>query len=195
MDSIEKVLGNIFKSPGAWAKILVGTCLLVIPVLWFFALGYIYRFTLQIRQGYRIELPEWDNWKDLFLDGLKFFLLLLVWLGIPLLIGWFIKLVVGTVAENFGKLAFMMSIPFGFALVAASLFRFQTFESFKDALDFNKIMWMYIVTFKFGLFPLLAACGIVWLTDMLAILLLFTISLLIFAYFTSLFRTLEKGFR
>ena len=195
MDSIEKVLGNIFKSPGAWAKILVGTCLSIIPVLNIFALGYIYRFTLQIRQGYRIELPEWDNWKDLFLDGLKFFLLLLVWLGIPVLIGWFINWVVGTVAENFGKLAFMMSIPFGFALVAASLFRFQTFESFKDALDFNKIMWMYIVTFKFGLFPLLAACGIFWLTGMLSILLLFTISLLIFAYFTSLFRTLEKGFR
>ena len=195
MDSIEKVLGNIFKSPGAWAKILVGTCLSIIPVLNIFALGYIYRFTLQIRQGYRIELPEWDNWKDLFLDGLKFFLLLLVWMGIPVLIGWFINWVVGTVAENFGKLAFMMSIPFGFALVAASLFRFQTFESFKDALDFNKIMWMYIVTFKFGLFPLLAACGIFWLTGMLSILLLFTISLLIFAYFTSLFRTLEKGFR
>ena len=195
MDSIEKVLGNIFKSPGAWAKILVGTCLSIIPVLNIFALGYIYRFTLQIRQGYRIELPEWDNWKDLFLDGLKFFLLLLVWLGIPVLIGWFINWVVGTIAENFGKLAFMMSIPFGFALVAASLFRFQTFESFKDALDFNKIMWMYIVTFKFGLFPLLAACGIFWLTGMLSILLLFTISLLIFAYFTSLFRTLEKGFR
>ena len=195
MDSIEKVLGNIFKSPGAWAKILVGTCLSIIPVLNIFALGYIYRFTLQIRQGYRIELPEWDNWKDLFLDGLKFFLLLLVWLGIPVLIGWFINWVVGTIAENFGKLAFMMSIPFGFALVAASLFRFQTFESFKDALDFNKIMWMYIVTFKYGLFPLLAACGIFWLTGMLSILLLFTISLLIFAYFTSLFRTLEKGFR
>lgn len=195
MDSIEKVLGNIFKSPGAWAKILVGTCLSFIPVLIPFALGYIYRFTLQIRQGYRIELPEWNNWKDLFLDGLKFFLLLLVWLGIPLLIGCFINWVVGAVAENFGKLAFMMSIPFGVALVAASLFRFQTFESFKDALDFNKVMWMYIVTFKFGLLPLLAACGIVWLTDILVIPLLFTISLLIFAYFTSLFRALEKGFR
>ena len=194
MDSIEKVWRNIFKSPGVWAKILVGTCLSLIPVLHFFALGYIYRFTLQIRQGYRIELPEWDNWKDLFLDGLKFFLLLLVWLGIPLLIGRFINLVVGVVADDFGKLAFMMSIPFGFALAGASLFRFQTFESFKDALDLTKIMRMYIITFKFGLVPLLAACGIFWLTGMLSILLLFTIGLLIFAYFTSLFRALEKGF-
>ncbi len=194
MDSIEKVWRNIFKSPGVWAKILVGTCLSLIPVMHFFALGYIYRFTLQIRQGYRIELPEWDNWKDLFLDGLKFFLLLLVWLGIPLLIGRFINLVVGAVADDFGKLAFMMSIPFGFALTGASLFRFQTFESFKDALDLTKIMRMYIITFKFGLVPLLAACGIFWLTGMLSILLLFTIGLLIFAYFTSLFRALEKGF-
>ncbi len=194
MDSIEKVWRNIFQSPGVWAKILVGTCLSLIPVLHFFALGYIYRFTLQIRQGYRIELPEWDNWKDLFLDGLKFFLLLLVWLGIPLLIGRFINLVLEVVADDFGKLAFMMSIPFGFALAGASLFRFQTFESFKDALDLTKIMRMYIITFKFGLVPLLAACGIFWLTGMLSILLLFTIGLLIFAYFTSLFRALEKGF-
>ncbi len=194
MDSIEKVWRNIFQSPGVWAKILVGTCLSLIPVLHFFALGYIYRFTLQIRQGYRIELPEWDNWKDLFLDGLKFFLLLLVWLGIPLLIGHFIKLVVGVVTDDFGQLAFMLSIPFGFALAGASLFRFQTFESFKDALDLTKIMRMYILTFKFGLVPLLAACGIFWLTGMLSIFLLFTIGLLIFAYFTSLFRALEKGF-
>ena len=194
MDSIEKVWRNIFQSPGVWAKILVGTCLSLIPIMHFFALGYIYRFTLQIRQGYRIELPEWDNWKDLFLDGLKFFLLLLVWLGIPLLIGRFINLVLGVVADDFGKLAFMMSIPFGIALAGASLFRFQTFESFKDALDLTKIMRMYIITFKFGLVPLLAACGIFWLTGMLSILLLFTIGLLIFAYFTSLFRALEKGF-
>ena len=194
MDSIEKVLGNIFKSPGAWAKILVGTCLSIIPVLNFFALGYIYRFTLQIRQGYRIELPEWDNWKDLFLDGLKFFLLQLVWMGIPVLIGSFIYSIVRVVADDFGKLALMMSIPIGFALAAASLFCFQTFESFKDALDLNKIMRMFRITFKFGLLPLLAACGIFWLAGMLSILLLFTISLLIFAYFTSLFRALEKGF-
>ena len=193
MDSIEKVWGNIFKSPGAWAKILVGTCLSLVPVLHFFALGYIYRLTLQIRQGYRIELPEWDNWKDLFLDGLKFFLILLVWMFIPILIGSFISFVVGTVAYNVGKMALMVSVPFGFALAGASLYRFQTFDTFKEAMDVPKVMRMYLITFKLGLLPLLAACGIFWLSGVLSILLVFTISLLIFAQFTSIFRALEKG--
>ena len=194
MDSIEKIWGSILKSPGAWAKILLGTCLSLIPVLNFFALGYIYRLNLRIRQGFRIELPEWDNWKDLFLDGLKFFLILLIWMGVPVLIGFFISVVVGVVAQNIGQMALMVSVPIGFALVGASLYRFQTFESFKEAVDFPKVIRMYLITFKLGLLPLLAACGLFWLAGMLSILLVFTISLLIFAYFTSVFRALEKGF-
>lgn len=194
MASIEQVWRYIFKSPGAWPKIIVGTCLSIIPVVHLFALGYIYRFTMRIRQGNEIELPEWENWKGLFLDGLKFFVLQLVWLGVPILIGRFIDMIVGVVADDLGQLALMFSIPIGLFLVGASLFRFQTLESFKDALDLSKIMRMFLITSKFGLLPLLATCGVFWLTGKLAILLLFTISLLLFGYLTSLFRALGKGF-
>ena len=101
MASIEQVWRYIIKSPGAWPKIVVGTCLSIIPVVHLFALGYIYRFTMRIRQGYPLELPEWENWRGLFIDGLKFFVLQLVWLGIPILIGQFIYMIVGGVVRIF----------------------------------------------------------------------------------------------
>ena len=137
--------------------------------------------------------PEWERWKELFLDGLKFFVLALVWIGIPMVIGQFISMVVGAVSYELGRIAFMASIPVGIQLFSASLYRFQNFESFKDAMDLPLIMRVYLRTVSYGLLPLLGYCGILWILGTLSMLVMFIISLVILVYFTSVYRAIEFG--
>jgi hypothetical protein len=65
-------------------KLLIGAILSVIPVLSFFAEGY--RYSL-IRNGIagQIEMPEWHDWGELFIKGLLFFVIKVVYL-IPALL-------------------------------------------------------------------------------------------------------------
>jgi hypothetical protein len=60
-----------------WAvKLLIAFALSVLGVLTFFVpslfvLGYLARLMRQVSAGWTAELPEWDNWGELFVDGLK----------------------------------------------------------------------------------------------------------------------------
>jgi len=142
--------------------------------------------------------PEWDRWKDLFLDGLKFLVLGVVWIGIPMFIGKFVSVVVGAVSifglfDELGRIAFMACIPIGIQLFSASLYRFQNFESFKDALDLPLILRVFLRTISYGLLPLLGYCGILWILGPVSALVLFIISLVILVYFTSVYRAIEFG--
>ena len=144
MASIEQVWRKVFNTPGCWPKLLIGTCLNLVPIVNIFALGYLYRMTSLVKAGAPFLYPEWDRWKDLFIDGLKFLVLGLVWIGVPMLIGQFISMVVGVVSDELGRIPFMASIPIGIQLFSASLYRFQNFESFKEAMELPLIMRVYL---------------------------------------------------
>ena len=193
MVTIEQVWGKVFRTPGCWPKLLVGAFISLVPIVNIFALGYLYRTTLLVKAGAPFMYPEWERWKELFLDGLKFFVLALVWIGIPMVIGQFISMVVGAVSYELGRIAFMASIPVGIQLFSASLYRFQNFESFKDAMDLPLIMRVYLRTVSYGLLPLLGYCGILWILGTLSMLVMFIISLVILVYFTSVYRAIEFG--
>ena len=194
MASIEQVWRKVFNTPGCWSKLLVGTCLNLFPVVNIFALGYLYRTTALVKSGAPFMYPEWENWRNLFVDGLKVLVLGLVWIGVPMLIGQFASLVVGVVShESLGRILFMASIPIGIQLFSASLYRYQNFESFKDALELPLIIRVYLRTVSYGLLPLLGYCGILWILGPLSFLVLFIISLVILVYFTSLYRAIEFG--
>ena len=111
-----------------------------------------------------------------------------------MLIGQFISLVVGVVVyDELGRIPFMASIPIGIQLFSASLYRYQNFESFKDALELPLIMKVYSRTLSYGLLPLLGYCGILWILGPISFLVIFIISLVILVYFTSLYRAIEFG--
>ncbi|MDA9764550.1 DUF4013 domain-containing protein [Opitutales bacterium] len=193
MASIEQVWRKVFNTPGCWPKLLVGTALSVIPIVHIFAMGYLYRTTLLVKSGAPALYPEWDDWRDLFLEGLKFFVLSLVWIAIPVFFGWFISLLVGVVWDELARIPLMASFPIGLQLFSASLYRYQNFESFKDALDLPLILRVYLRTVGYGLLPLLGFCGIIWILGPFSILVVFIISLVILVYFTSLYRAIEYG--
>jgi len=65
-------------------KWLLGSLLTFIPVISFLADGYRYRLFQSGQQG-TMEMPEWDNWGELFVKGLLFFLIASVYFLAPAL--------------------------------------------------------------------------------------------------------------
>lgn len=198
MSSIEQVWEKVFKTPGCWPKLLIGSVLSIIPVVNIFAMGYLYRTVAIVKAGAPFVYPEWERWRDLFLDGLRFLVLGIIWIGVPILLGKFVWMVLEAISffglfNGLGRIAFMGSVPLGLQLFSASLYRYQNFESFKDALDLGLLLKVFTRTISFGLLPLLGYCGILWILGPVSILVVFIISLVILVYFTSLYRAIEYG--
>lgn len=68
-----------------WSRLSIGILLSFVPGANLFAFGYLYRFTRRIQTNGELELPEWNNWKGLFSDGLKFAVVWLVYWLLPIL--------------------------------------------------------------------------------------------------------------
>lgn len=115
-----KIIEKVQQDPQWIQKILIGGLLMFIPIVNLFALGYLYRFASGIHASGRIKLPSWDNWGQLFLDGLIFLGVILLYGFIPFLIGWGLSLII--VMITFGFLGWFPLIPLSIvAVVVPSL--------------------------------------------------------------------------
>lgn len=86
MPSLEQYCYRFFRQRQLGITLLIGGILAFIPIANILALGYIWRHVRRIHQG-STELPEWNDWKNLFLDGLRMLLVGLLYMGVPLLLG------------------------------------------------------------------------------------------------------------
>lgn len=114
---------------------------MAVPVVHLFSLGYLYRLLDENRQGAPLTLPDWEDWHRLFIDGLFFFLILLLFAGVPLLATYFLSRL--PFVNLFGPLSYVPMIPAIVAaapLSAAALHRFQAHGRFADALEIKRLL-------------------------------------------------------
>lgn len=78
-------------------KVLIGGLLNIVPVINFLSIGYAYRVFRKAFGRQETDLPEWENWGELFLQGLIVFLIALIY-NIVSLILFFIHPVLGVLA-------------------------------------------------------------------------------------------------
>lgn len=121
---------------GDWiVKILLGSFISIIPVLNFLALGY---FAVCINYGYhgRQEMPEWDNWADLFREGATVFLIMLVYILLPAAVSFIIAMlpVVGLVLASILAFIFCMVMPMSIA-------NYSRTHNFSDAFQLGEIFY------------------------------------------------------
>ena len=118
MPSLETLAQRILHSPQALSKLLIGGLLCFIPVLNLFALGYLGRVLTEAQESRSVpELPVWDRWGKLFVDGCVLFVIGLVYAGIPLFLGSLLTALLEEILGHF--VGFFAYIPLCIAVAVA----------------------------------------------------------------------------
>jgi hypothetical protein len=114
---IGEIISDAIKYPSAgWAKILILGVILIIPIVNFIGLGYVFRIIKATFAGID-ELPDFDEVGELFIDGLKIFLVSIIYAIPVFIIGFIVSLIL-----SFGYQATSTFTSFDmFAIFAGSL--------------------------------------------------------------------------
>lgn len=76
--------GFAFKDPRWIPKLAVAVLLLLVPVLgWILLLGYGLRIIRAVVAQTDVPLPEWNDWTELFTNGLRALAVMVVWSFLP----------------------------------------------------------------------------------------------------------------
>jgi len=125
-------------------KWLVGSLLVLIPILSFFGEGYRYRLMQNSVKG-MAEMTEWDNWGELFIKGLLFFLVRLIYMILPALVLFLFLLAAWNSPSLTPGRLFLMLAPGLFIYLFVSFLlpmawaRFAATGKFKEAFNFYVI--------------------------------------------------------
>jgi hypothetical protein len=159
--TIEEVAGLLVSQKEFSRKVLIGGLLSFIPIINIWAFGYLYRFSYNVRRGEPFNLPEWENWRDLFYDGLRFVVVLLSYWVLPLFIVYLASSMIkaiGPVAVSY--LLFTLSFAISPILFSSALFRYQSRTDLKALLDIVPIFQMTYARIPCFIMPMLLFIGI-----------------------------------
>lgn len=144
MPDFERVCHRLF-SDSAWLpKCLLGGVLTAVPVLNFVAFGYLGRSVAAASRGEAFRLPEWEDWRAMFLNGIVFFAIFIGLAGALFLLAALVSLPFRLWASVFDflpwsgalvYLPFMPAVALSPPLVAAGWYRYvhlgQPLEGFR----------------------------------------------------------------
>ena len=166
MPSLEAVCTRLFGRPGWIQKVLLGGGLSFIPGLNLFALGYLFIYGRQLRRSGRVDLPEWSemNWPELFVCGLRLFGLLILYIGLPMLVGWIVSILLYFL--TFGLLGVVAYFPLAICGFFSPMFFLSAFmaylkhEEFRDAFQIRILLQEVLSGWKPLALPVVAFWGI-----------------------------------
>lgn len=135
MPEFEQVCRRLFYDSAWLGKCLLGAVLVAIPVLHFFAFGYLGRVALEGARGRPFDLPEWREWRELFLEGVVYFAIFVGLGGGIFLVAWIVSLPFQAWAGPLAYVPYMPAMLLAPVLVAAGWYRYchlgQMVEAFK----------------------------------------------------------------
>ncbi|MBC8189499.1 MAG: DUF4013 domain-containing protein, partial [Puniceicoccaceae bacterium] len=116
----EEVFNRLIKLNGFWVQWLIGGLLSFVPIVNVFAFGYLYRMSRAVRTSGHPVLPPWVDWSGLFMDGLRFGVVWLLYWLLPLMLAagitWFLpEMGLGAASDGFFLTAILMSIVLFFS--------------------------------------------------------------------------------
>ena len=166
MPSLEAVCTRLFGRPGWIPKVLLGGGLSFTPGLNLFALGYLFIYGRQLRRSGRVDLPEWSemNWPELFVCGLRLFGLLILYIGLPMLVGWIVSILLYFL--TFGLLGVVAYFPLAICGFFSPMFFLSAFmaylkhEEFRDAFQIRIPLQEVLSGWKPLALPVVAFWGI-----------------------------------
>jgi hypothetical protein len=170
MASLENVTKRIFSDDRFLVKWLLGGVICMIPILNIVALGYWLRHARRmLRAGDVTPMPEWEDWKELFFDGLRLLLLKLVYVGIPFLLALFLSwllmsffnmLHMGVFAYTVALIPVAIVLAAGPLFLCSGIFHFLKTGTFDNLLQFNHVIRTVVRALPTLILPMLAYWGL-----------------------------------
>lgn len=192
MPNFENLFNRLIQNPQFFISFLVGGLLCFIPIINLFALGYLYRMVKIIRHTGSFNMPEWDSFEQLFIDGIRMILVFLVYGLLPFILGFFILSLVlpGITLLEHNIISSILKIAV-LAVFCSAIYRYQRSQSFYALLDFKLIMKMALLYLQSQGVVLLASYGIFYFFLPLYGFSIFGALLLLFIQATGFFYQLE----
>lgn len=196
MPTLELICKRVFSDPAWILKCLLGAVLLAVPVAHFFACGYIYEVINRARRGEPLELPEWEDWRRLFSNGVAAFVIFLVFTVAPLAIGWAMTRPLYWLGAGwFSYMPLMPVLLLCFPLTAAGLYLYQKREDYRDAFRPWVLVRMLRATGWSLVLPTLALVGLLVTGLPFMTFTVFTAFVLLGATYASVFQQVETALR
>lgn len=169
MPSVETICTRQWNDPEFRKKWLVGGLIASIPVVNLLFAGYVLRYMRDLRAGRDLALPQWDDWGDLLLDGLRLVGLKLIYLAVPVVVGAFLSWVLSGLFAFFGMPLFASTLALlpvtvailgGWLLWMAGIQQWLKREDWTDLLDWQKTFRLAIRMAPALIYPGLAFWGL-----------------------------------
>jgi hypothetical protein len=148
----EEVFSRLVRLPGFWLKLLIGSMLSFVPILNFFALGYLYRVSRATGHSGQPAMPAWPEvrfwqawsaWAALWLDGLRLLVVWLVYWLLPVLLAAGVAGLLSWIAlDVLGYVIFLGVVLLACGFFGAALYRYNRRRDFRDLLDAELIFRM-----------------------------------------------------
>ncbi len=138
---------------------MLGVVFSIIPIAHFVAFGYLYRLFAQGRAQRDITLPDWSDWKGMFIDGLKSFLIFLLFGFIPVAL---ISALVSLFPWDsvFVKIPMAPVLFFAAPLPSAALYLYLLNEDFKNCFNIQALVGLLKAGIHAYWVPTLAYLGL-----------------------------------
>ncbi|MGB0375181.1 MAG: DUF4013 domain-containing protein [Opitutales bacterium] len=164
MSNFETLLTRLIQNPRFFLTFIAGSLLCFVPVLHFFAFGYLYRMAKMLRVNGTLELPEWDDPSRLLIDGIRLTIVLLVYGFLPVTLGLIIiRLLIPDLAYTSVNIFLGLWKIAVLSLLCSAFYRYQRNQNFYELLNFTLIFRMAVMFFKSNFFVLVLCYGLVML--------------------------------
>lgn len=169
MPSVEKICARQWEDPDFRRKWLVGGLLASIPFVNLLYLGWMLRYARNLRSDGEVTLPEWEDWAELFLDGLRMAGLKAIYVGIPVLVGglvtWLLRAVFFLVGLDFFALTLafvplMVGTWLGLSAWMVGIHAFLRRGQWQDLLAWQKMARLWVRSLPTLAVPTFALCGL-----------------------------------
>jgi hypothetical protein len=144
MASMDTLNERIFSKSEAWKRILGGglLCLSIIGIP--FAAGYLFRYSLQVRNNGDTALPAWRNLPAQLMPGIHFLGVFAAWSLLPYLItvglGWLLEFITFGVLWWVAYLICMVGLALSPVLGISALYHYQNKRDWSALLDYRSIL-------------------------------------------------------
>ena len=146
MPIFEEVFNRLIKLPGFGLKFSIGGLLSFVPIVNILAFGYLYRLSRGVRNSGQPVLPAWHDWSGLFLDGLRFTVVWLLYWLLPISLASLIAMLMPIIYLGaLSSIFFLTSVLLSTLLFCSALYRYNMQKNFKDLLDLSLIIRMTVM--------------------------------------------------